>query len=102
VVEWGYLKGVDVMVTVRFEVFGRVQMVGYRYFALREAQRRRITGYVRNLPGGSVEITAQGEAGDVEAFAAALRRGPISAEVERMVRSSCEDPPCYDSFSIRF
>ena len=45
---------------------GRVQGVGFRFTARRAAQRRQLTGYVRNMPNGSVEMLAQGRAEEVD------------------------------------
>lgn len=45
---------------------GRVQGVGFRYTAHRMADRRRLTGFVRNLPDGTVEMLAQGHAHDID------------------------------------
>ena len=44
----------------RILISGRVQGVGYRYFARLRAEIHRITGNVRNLPDGSVEVVAEG------------------------------------------
>lgn len=68
-------------VTRRFIISGRVQGVGFRYFALRQAERYGITGYVRNLDDGRVEVLAQGEEADVAAFLDVLRQGPPLARV---------------------
>jgi len=45
---------------------GRVQGVGFRYTAHRIAYRHHLTGFVRNLPDGTVEMVAQGPAGDID------------------------------------
>lgn len=45
---------------------GRVQGVGFRYTAHRMAHRHQLTGFVRNLPDGTVEMYAQGPAGDID------------------------------------
>jgi acylphosphatase len=45
---------------------GRVQGVGFRYTAHRIAHRHQLTGFVRNLPDGTVEMLAQGPAGDID------------------------------------
>ena len=45
---------------------GRVQGVGFRFTALRIAQRHQLTGFVRNLPDGTVEMLAQGPARDID------------------------------------
>jgi acylphosphatase len=46
---------------------GRVQGVGFRFTACRAAERHGLTGTVRNVPGGTVEMIAQGPAGQIEA-----------------------------------
>ena len=69
---------------LRAIVRGYVQGVGYRYFARREAQARGLTGYVRNLADGSVEVVAEGARSQLEAFLQALERGPSEAEVEHV------------------
>jgi len=53
---------------------GTVQGVGFRYTACRIAGRFDVTGYVRNLPDGRVELVAEGEAKEVGAFVEAVRR----------------------------
>ncbi|HVK19025.1 MAG TPA: acylphosphatase [Fimbriiglobus sp.] len=53
---------------------GRVQGVGFRVTAEQIAGRYRVTGTVRNLPDGRVELLAEGARSDVEAFLAAVRR----------------------------
>jgi acylphosphatase len=65
----------------RFVVSGRVQGVGFRYFAADAARREGLSGAVRNLEDGTVEALAQGEAESVERFERALRRArpaPVS------------------------
>lgn len=49
-------------------VSGRVQGVGFRYFVQDIAEDMRITGSVRNLPDGTVEIDAEGKADILETF----------------------------------
>jgi len=45
---------------------GRVQGVGFRFTAHRMAHRHQLTGFVRNLPDGTVEMLAQGSARDID------------------------------------
>ena len=45
---------------------GRVQGVGFRFTARRAANRRQLTGFVRNVPNGSVEMFAQGRPEDID------------------------------------
>jgi acylphosphatase len=53
---------------------GRVQGVGFRYAAEELAQNFPVSGYVRNLPDGTVEVQAEGEAAQVAEFLAAIGR----------------------------
>jgi acylphosphatase len=68
----------------RFYVSGRVQGVGFRFFAERTAASLGVGGYVRNLFDGRVEVYAIGSAEQMEALRNALRRGPRMAGVDRV------------------
>lgn len=67
--------------SVHILLSGRVQGVGYRYFAARKAEELQIKGWVRNNPDGRVEIEAEGEAGQLSIFADWLKAGPPRAIV---------------------
>jgi acylphosphatase len=71
----------------RFLVQGRVQGVGYRYFVQREADARGVTGFVRNLPDGSVEVVAEADEPVIAELEAQLRRGPSFARVSSVERT---------------
>jgi acylphosphatase len=66
----------------QYLVNGRVQGVGYRMFAADAARLEGLTGVVRNLPDGRVEVVVEGEETSVDRFEAALWRGPSRARVE--------------------
>ena len=68
----------------RFYVSGRVQGVGFRFFAERTAASLGVSGYVRNLFDGRVEVYAIGSAEQLEALRNTLRRGPRMAAVDRV------------------
>lgn len=70
--------------TVRAHIIveGMVQGVGFRWFAVREAQGLGLSGFVRNLANGNVEVEAEGERGMVEDLIARLKVGPRSADVQ--------------------
>jgi acylphosphatase len=70
-----------------FFVTGRVQGVFFRQSARDEAERRGIRGSARNLPDGSVEIWAQGNAAAVDALHQWLKRGPARARVDAVRES---------------
>jgi acylphosphatase len=65
----------------RYIVQGRVQGVGYRYFAKTAAEKRGLTGYARNLDDGTVEVLAIGTAAQIEDLLADLQRGPRLSDV---------------------
>ncbi len=66
----------------RFLIRGRVQGVGFRYFADSVAAREGLHGWVRNLPDGGVEARVEGDAEAVERFERAVRHGPPAARVD--------------------
>jgi len=65
-------------------VHGRVQGVGFRYFVQREAQRLSLSGRVRNLRSGEVQVVAEGSDEDLQTLLQILRKGPPMAWVERV------------------
>lgn len=83
-------------------VGGRVQGVGFRMYAVDQAEELNLTGWVRNLPDGRVEIVAEGEETDIVAFCEWCRSGPESAQVAG-IKTAFSDP-CgeFDSFNIRY
>ena len=68
-------------ITRHLRIFGRVQGVWYRESMRQEAERLKITGWVRNRLDGSVEAVVQGEAEAVDALVKWCRRGPQQAQV---------------------
>jgi acylphosphatase len=81
-------------------VSGRVQMVMYRDFVERHARRYGVTGTVRNLAEGTVEVVAQGEAAALEKLLRDLHKGPLLAKVAD-VNVTWRDPQQkFDSFLI--
>jgi len=69
---------------VRARVEGRVQGVGFREAAVREAERLGLLGWVRNEEDGSLRAHAEGPEPELEEFADFLRRGPAAAGVEEV------------------
>jgi len=70
------------LVARRFLVSGRVQGVGFRFFAREAARVEGVSGWVSNLPDGRVEVRAEGDAEAVERLERKIRRGPPGARVE--------------------
>ncbi len=69
------------MYTVKGFVSGRVQGVGFRYFVLRQADTRQLSGYAKNLADGRVEFLLQGDEVAVQLVLELIRRGPSYARV---------------------
>jgi acylphosphatase len=67
-----------------YVIGGRVQGVGFRVFAEAAAAREGISGWVRNIGDGRVEVSAEGDAEAMERFERRLRHGPPSARVDRV------------------
>lgn len=65
-----------------YRVTGRVQGVGFRWFTEEAALREGLSGFVRNLPDGSVEAEAEGDVDALLRFERALRQGPRGARVD--------------------
>jgi acylphosphatase len=64
-----------------YVISGRVQGVGYRFFAVSAAQRLNVSGWARNLADGRVEVYACGTAGQLDELEGWLRKGPRFADV---------------------
>ena len=91
------------MVLLHAIVKGRVQGVGYRYFTERTAQKRGLTGWVKNLYSGDVEVGACGTDEAIRGFIDDLRKGPFLSKVidiDYTLENTETDP--YDSFDVRF
>ncbi len=87
----------------RYIISGRVQMVGFRFFAQRLAQQYAVTGYVRNLSGGAVEVVARGLPEPLKQFRNQLQQGPVTAEVTGFTRETFQgDTSQLTSFTIRW
>jgi acylphosphatase len=85
----------------RFLVSGRVQGVGFRYFALDAARREGLHGWVANRLDGRVEANAEGDDESLDRFEMALRRGPSGARVEQVVVDGVEPTGHDTGFEIR-
>ena len=87
------------MLCKRVYYSGNVQGVGFRYTTQRLADNYTVAGYVKNLPGGEVELVAEGSAEQVDAFLDAITR-----RMEGHIKHArVTDAPTvgYGDFSIR-
>lgn len=81
---------------------GRVQGVGFRWATQKFARDRGLRGWVRNLPDGTVETTAQGSAEQIDGFLGWLSQGPTTADViqARVLRREAATSPLPERFDI--
>jgi acylphosphatase len=87
----------------RFRVAGKVQGVYFRHSTRLEAERLALSGYVRNLPDGSVEVLVRGAADAVEQLHRWLHHGPKSARVaavQEMEFAPSDNTPASECFEI--
>jgi acylphosphatase len=78
-----------------------VQGVGYRFFAVRAAQRLGLAGFVRNLSDGRVEVYAIGDIRELEDLRQELECGPRAARVTGVAEEPADVIPRHsDGFSI--
>jgi acylphosphatase len=87
---------------VRARVSGRVQGVGFRYSTLQEARQLSLSGWVRNLADGCVEVFAQGSEAGVDELVGWLAVGPRSASVINVEVAAAEPDDGLSTFSVRF
>ena len=90
------------LVSVQAIVYGYVQGVLFRDFVSKRATELGLTGYVRNLPEGSVEVNAEGRKKQLEKLIGYLKVGPPTAEVEKVVVNWSEYTGNYSRFAIRY
>lgn len=80
---------------------GNVQGVGFRAYTRRAARTAGVTGWVRNLADGRVEILLQGDPDRVDGVIQQIAGGPPAARVESMIVDDVESGESFDQFSIR-
>jgi acylphosphatase len=86
---------------VRLLVHGSVQGVGFRFAACDAAAELSVTGWVRNLPDGTVEIVARGSPEAVAGMTAWAHRGPQSASVSHVHVEPIAESRTWSAFEIR-
>lgn len=87
----------------RYFVSGIVQGVGFRYFTQDEAERLHLSGYVRNLRDGRVEVYAVGSEQNLSRLRSIIERGPKGAMVQHLAEEPAEiNPQFAEEFSITY
>ena len=90
------------MKAVHILISGRVQGVGFRWFAEQRASELAVSGYVRNLPEGDVEVVAQADEQTLESFCRELREGPRFARVEELSMKPVPVDASLQGFGVRY
>lgn len=90
------------MVRAHIIISGLVQGVCYRWFAQKEAGILGLTGYVKNLYDGRVEVVVEGEVGLIEEYLRELKTGPINADVRNINVEWQDYIGEFSGFSIRY
>jgi acylphosphatase len=85
---------------VQARVSGRVQGVGFRYYADHVAEQLGVVGSVRNMPDGGIEAIAEADEATLHQFLAALRHGPHAAEVTEVATAWDEPTGEFSGFSV--
>ena len=87
---------------LRAIVHGNVQGVNFRYYTRRQAHELDVTGYVRNLWDGTVEVVAEGTRQNLGRLLNWLHRGPRMAFVEKVDVQWLPATDEFQSFEVRF
>jgi len=88
----------------RMQIFfsGTVQGVGFRFTAERLARRFPVTGFVRNLEDGRVEVVAEGSEAKLVEFLTALRESGMKDYIRDAEAHWSESENCFNRFSISY
>lgn len=86
---------------IHLKVSGNVQGVGFREFAQRTAKQLKLSGWVRNLPGGEVELEAEGPEAAIKELEEKLAKGPRGAKVDKVAPVAAVSEDELGEFEIR-
>lgn len=87
---------------IHCRVYGRVQGVGFRYFAQELAMTHELVGWVQNTEDGTVELEAEGDDQKIKTFLEALNKGNRFAKVTKVDSHSIKINERERSFSIKY
>ncbi|MCX6012483.1 MAG: acylphosphatase [Chloroflexi bacterium] len=89
-------------ISIHIVVHGTVQGVGFRYFVESQASRLGLTGFVRNIADGSVEVIGEGEKGKLEALVKRVSQGSELARVTGIDIQWSKNSGQFPSFTIKY
>ena len=90
------------MLQLQIVVSGKVQGVGYRYFAQMKAVQFRITGWAKNRSDGTVEMVITGTKENLDLFIEEIRRGNPFSTVDQIEIHEVQRTEKYSSFTIKY
>jgi acylphosphatase len=86
----------DAKLAKRYFVSGMVQGVGFRYFTQAAAEKLRVSGFVRNLRDGRVEVFAMAAPQQHAEFRSMLERGPRFSSISQVQEETATPDPQYE------
>ena len=90
------------LASLQATVRGRVQGVFFRAFVESRAEQLKLTGYVRNRPGGVVEVNVEGEKPNLEKLVGYLKAGPPNARVDEVKTEWADYAGIFPNFKVRY
>jgi acylphosphatase len=90
------------MISLQVFYEGNVQGVGFRWSVRHAAMGFDVTGWVRNLPDGCVELQVSGEEDEVRAFLDRIAQGELHSLIHKQTESKLDKPVTARGFEIRY
>ena len=89
------------MISLQVFYEGAVQGVGFRWSVQHIAKGFDVTGWVRNLSNGRVELQVSGEEDEVRAFLEGIEQSDLRALIRKRTETKLENPVAVRGFEIR-
>ncbi|SHI35884.1 acylphosphatase [Clostridium cavendishii DSM 21758] len=90
------------MIRKKLIIFGKVQGIGFRFFAQIKATHLSLTGYAKNPENGNVEINIQGESKNIDNFISILRKGNGFSRIDNITETELPIEQCETNFSAKY
>jgi acylphosphatase len=91
----------QVMISLQVFYEGHVQGVGFRFTVRHIAKGFDVTGWVRNLPDGRVELQVSGDQEEVRAFLDQVAQGELRSFIRKQTENNVNEPVAARGFEIR-
>jgi acylphosphatase len=89
------------MISLQVFFEGNVQGVGFRWSVRHVAKGFEVTGWVRNLPDGRVEMQVSGEENEVRAFLEGIKQSELRGLIKKQTEATPAEPVTARGFEIR-